>query len=314
MSETKMLPNVTDVVCAGNPDNKMFHFKWVITNWCNYNCSYCTMKEQLDPQWSKTNSVSSYKLTLSRLKRFDQPFELELFGGEPTLHPNIADILAEVKNIQKCVLVHITTNLSRSISFFRRLNSLGLSNLHISASLHCEYYTEDFLKKVKAIHDMEFMGISVIVNLSSKKEDWPLLLSVIDQLEEWGVHYSLNYLVDMPFWQAGYTDEFFEIFSPIEKRLANSGQAAQYKYCMGDGSVQHLTSLQVHQGRLDEFRGYKCTSRFFEIDFAGTFVNTCTRRVAKPILVKARDLEVEQPCPRDSCPCSMMYDVYKVKA
>lgn len=306
MPKKQMLPNVVE--WNGDINLNVYKFKWMLTDWCNYNCSYCAVKTEMRDEWSKEDSPSPYKLVLSRLERFDGQFNIELFGGEPTLHPNIDEILLRLKTMPNRKNVDIITNLSRPIAYFEKLNSLAIPNLTVDASLHCDYYTPKFLEKINQINQMENIKITVTVNMVNDRKHWPMIFNVINQLKEWDVVCSLHFLYDMPFWQANYDQEFYDTFVPLQQEMTN---IFKYKFGFSDGSVAELSPLEIYEHKYGEFKGFECTANFYDIDYAGTFKNTCTSTKVKPMLFKSEDLNKPIICPNERCGCPVMYGTYK---
>lgn len=305
MSKEKMLSNV--VVWNGDPEHQYYHFKWMLTDWCNYNCSYCVMKDNMRPNWDKDNSPSSYNLVLTRLAHFDGKFDIELFGGEPTLHPNMEEILTRLSSIENCRYKNIITNLSRPVAYFDKLNELGIKNLVINASLHHEYYSEKFIEKINHLRKMQNFTTTVIVNLSPDKKDWPMLLDVIKTLKDWQIKFSLNFLQDMPFWKSNYDKEFYDLFLPIQ--LEQSG--SKYKFGFSDDSIKELVALDIRKNNYGMFKGFECRANFYDIDYDGNFQNTCTANKVKSILFSSEQLSKPVICPKESCGCDMMFNTYK---
>jgi len=308
MSKEQMLSNVVE--WNGKQSQNLYHFKWMITDWCNYDCAYCIVKEIMRDKWDKDESPSSYKLVLTKLEKFDGEFEIELFGGEPTLHPNMEDILLRLRSIPNCKNINIITNLSRPTSYFEKLNNLKLDNFLINASLHMEYYTPEFLEKIYKIKQMDHIFLGVAVNLSSNKEDWPTIVSIVKQLVAWGITPHLNFLQDMPFWQAKYDQEFYDLFTELQNTLPLTGYN-KYKFGFKDGSVRELMSLDIHRNGYGKFTGFECETKFYDIDFEGNFSNTCTQKKVKTLLFKKHDLENKVICPRECCSCDVMFDTFK---
>lgn len=302
------------VIRAGNPNYDMFLFTWVLTNWCNYSCTYCCEQGMMVDKWAKQDSISNYKLTLSKLKRFDKPFHVELYGGEPTLHPNLLEILHTLKSIDNCKIVQIITNLSRPLAYFEQMNVPELHDVGIMASFHSEYYDTDFITKAKAINAMEHLHFRVTVNLSDDPAHWPLILDLIKQLDENNIEYGLHFLYDTATWKSNYTEEFYKLFQPLQKNLFQGKQVQIHSYEFEDGTVQHLTDLEVFENKYHYFKGYTCTPRFYEIAFDGTIRNTCTRKEFNTLTITADKIERTESCPRDCCSCEMMFNAYKEQA
>lgn len=293
------------VIRAGNINYDIFHFAWTMTNWCNYDCSYCYEKPVMVDKWQKENSMTSYKLVLNKLKNFDAPFEIELVGGEPTLHKNLQEIFLKLCEIPNCKKIELFTNLSRPLSYFINLNKPELSLLTICASFHPEHYEEEFFEKLYKINKMKHLNIRVSVNISDNPEHWPITLNLLNKLIENKIEYGLHWLHENSVWNAKYTNECFETFHKFETL-----DDIRYTYEFED-TIQQMTSLQIYNKNLHKFKGYKCTPRYFEIKFDGTISNTCTEKKVNSLILKKDEMLKKVKCPKDCCVCESMLYFFK---
>jgi hypothetical protein len=245
---------------------------------------------------------------LAKLKKFDAPFQIELYGGEPSLHPNLKEILLGLSDIDHCKKIEIITNLSRPLAYWQEVMT---PNLNVCASFHPEHYDDEFINKIKAIK--EFAYIRATINLSDNKEHWPLTLSTIEKIQELGVEYNLHYLNNTETWTSNYTQEFFDTFKPLENNVYQKQIAELYHYEFSDGTSKELKDLEIYRNGLHRFKGYQCTPMFYAIDFDGNIKNMCTGNHIKPVLFKKIDLHKQEICPQEFCSCEGMFNFYKVQ-
>ena len=145
---------VIQVVNAGIKGYDHLHFGWFMVDWCNYNCSYCSTAELMRETYSKIDSNGKHKLVIERLKRMEGAFNIDLYGGEPTLHPDFDEILSALVKIDNCKAVEIKTNLSRSLAFYQRIQPHD--KVKVSASYHPEYHSQAFIDKCIALASDDF--------------------------------------------------------------------------------------------------------------------------------------------------------------
>ena len=83
----------------------MLKFYLAITNNCNRACKFCSM-------YSRPGLKSFMSLDWIKVKfdAIDKPFEVQLEGGEPTIHPEYNDILRYFDLHPMCMTIIITTN------------------------------------------------------------------------------------------------------------------------------------------------------------------------------------------------------------
>jgi MoaA/NifB/PqqE/SkfB family radical SAM enzyme len=126
----------------------IFTVSWLLGRFCNYRCSYCWPYARSD---SKDHRPTELCLkTIDEIKRQARErnfnsFHFSLSGGEPTFHPGYIDILNHLNNDvdnTNYTSVHMTSNMSRSLRWFKEEYCPAVSKFHrasITASLHTEH-------------------------------------------------------------------------------------------------------------------------------------------------------------------------------
>ena len=72
---------------------------WALTRACNFNCSYCTYSRDFklaDETFSTKEDLLGAARKLLGLNR--PGYQITLYGGEPTFHPNFLDLLTFLEN------------------------------------------------------------------------------------------------------------------------------------------------------------------------------------------------------------------------
>lgn len=289
---------------AGIKGYNRLHFEWFLVNWCNFKCSYCNAADRMVEKYSKETSPSKFQLVLARLARVDMDFEIDLFGGEPTLHPNFIEIITTLANMPQCKLIEIKTNLSKPLHFLEQ--TLVNEKVRLAASYHAQYYNEEFLKKCIALRDNNFY---CHINLSDNPKDWPQIIEMIDKFDENGVKYDLNILLSTPAYTVKYSDEFYSLF---ENRIASIADKATYRLQYADGKEEYLPVFKIIKNNLGNFNGYRCQALLYEINANGDIINSCTRNKTA-FFIKRDELPVSVICPKQICHADMMLNFYKEK-
>ena len=140
-----------------------FSVNWLFGRYCNYSCSYC---------WSyahtKKKDFRRFSLMYETLMAIFieagyngyNKFAFSISGGEPTKHPDFIRILNCM--FQRNSKVHITTNCSNNINWFKKLKKHA-HKLSITASFHPEFTSrKEFENKIKLL---ERMGIKTQINI-----------------------------------------------------------------------------------------------------------------------------------------------------
>jgi len=302
---------------SGNPNYEKVHFSWYLTNWCNYSCNYCSTKEMMVDEWQKSDSISKYKIVLAKLSNIDTDFEVDLFGGEPTLHPNIDEIIIKLKEIPRCKSIMIVTNLSRSVNFYKKFDSVEFANISIAGSCHPEYFNDAFVEKVLMLGNLKHIKFSVTVILSDNPIYWKRTIEFINLLKLHNIQFSPQYLISTPGWTSNYTEKFYQTFNSILNQwtIDNTPKFAnldlQHSYTFDDGTVEQLNEFEIYERDLHKFTGYNCTALMYQISTDGEITNLCTGRTINKIVIKKLDLVKKEVCPQECCNCETMFNFYK---
>ncbi|MEI0518275.1 radical SAM protein, partial [Brachyspira murdochii] len=173
--------NSEDIQFFGNTNNKVFHINLSLSEYCNYQCSYCAAQV---PPANKNSIFLSYEKIIETLNRFfifdaDEYF-IVLVGGEPTIHPNFLDIVKYINNINKKIYLYIITNATRNVDYFRILfNNANNIKLILKISIHLEYTKFDHIKEIiilynKFYNDNTNIIIAFMVHplLKNEREDF----------------------------------------------------------------------------------------------------------------------------------------------
>ena len=93
---------------------------------CNLACAYCS-------EFDATSSPVLLETMVSRIKRLGElgTTVITISGGEPLLHPNLDDIIHEIRQ-QGSIATLITNGYLLTPERIRRLNEAGLDHLQIS--------------------------------------------------------------------------------------------------------------------------------------------------------------------------------------
>lgn len=290
-----------NVISAGHKDFDCLFFSWFVTNWCNYDCSYCCNKTVLSPTFSKEHLVSNHKLVIARLSKLESQFIVDIEGGETTLHPHIREIVTLLCDIPNCKVVRLNTNLSRSLRFYQSLPEHP--KLLLSASYHSEHHNDAFIEKCEALKARNFQ---VNVSMNDRPEYWPTILDLIEQLDNRGVRFKIDLLFSTPFRKVNYDSEMYQQFAEYCKQTTKR----LYPFEFDDGSVRQLAPVEIREAGLHVMTGFQCTPMNYVIDFHGNIKNSCTGKRA-PMIMKREFTHEAVVCTRPECNCDSMFDYPK---
>lgn len=157
---------VVEIKDNGLIDNYLNYYgiTWEVTSNCNFKCRYCALNRDEPPQ--DTKKIVNF---INKLNK-KTPVMATLFGGEPTNHPDILEI---IENLE-CE-IKLFTNLSKNLSFYEEVLRLK-PKTHIETTYHNDRKNfEEFFYKVKKIS--ETARVTVYLMLDSKYKDTKELYS-----------------------------------------------------------------------------------------------------------------------------------------
>lgn len=255
------------------------HFDWPITKYCNYNCSYCFTNNMLDKQYAHTEA---WPTVIDKLKMVDV-YNICITGGEPTYHPNIIEIIDELSKT-KVNNIYLFTNFSTSFEIYEKINT---SKVTVQISYHPEYdskFKRDKLLKLKELK----INYSLTIMMHDRKY-WNELQSIIDFAEENNLNFELSLLNKSRFYTPIYTPKFKEKFGKYFKE-SNVYETLQIEY--SNGTIEDIDSDDLRFSHINNFKGWQCQAKMFNIHFDGKITNSCTG--FETIIPGAI-------CPHDSC-------------
>ena len=332
-----------NIVEFGDSNITSTTFKWNITDVCNYNCSYCNAipvngfhKKHFSE--SEKNRLSAWKNVIKRLSvKAVGAFDIQILGGEPTLHPDFHVIIDNLCDNINCTEIEIYTNLSRPESFWKTYDQPKHSKIILIPAYHYEYYRPSFSRKIVSIFSNPDINVRIepVINLSTRRQDWDNIISLINVLKDNNIRYRLNFLhpVEEPIhFKPVYTDEFWDIFHdilieeyqalmklPNQKICSNKIDVKSDRkhiknvpprevYIMGGESIMKDTSgdtitmleRDVVVKKLNMFKGWSCRTQIYYIDPDGIIVNDCTQELL-PAFFTHKDLAKYRNCPEVEC-------------
>jgi organic radical activating enzyme len=324
-----------EVVEAGDHNYNLISFSWDLVDVCQYNCSYCaSMNFNLNTFKNDPTLRYAWKkvVKLLGLNSIKNKFSVELLGGEPTLHPDIFEIVTELCKIKNCIQVEVITNLAKPLSFYEKFNKEEFTKVCIVSSFHPEYYKPIFIEKIIKLNKLEYINIFPNINLSDNKDKWELTKNVILELQNNNVKVGVNILQDVEDgvvgnWNRKYSDEFYEYFKYI---LDNATQKSnmlkediyrleyvpltiQIPYKLTNGNIINLSESEINQYNLRKFKGWKCNALMYHIHMDGTIYNHCTQEQIMPLDLNSKKLTACVTCPLDHCDCDTKFLYVKKK-
>lgn len=134
-----------------------YEFQLRITDYCNYDCSYC--------HWKYGNHYDFDDIKNTILKAIENInhdyFRIYFHGGEPTTHPKCREVIEFIFSLNKNIIVELQTNLSVGKKYIQTLiDRFKNEKLEINVSYHNKFIKnfKEFKEKVDLLHDNNILG------------------------------------------------------------------------------------------------------------------------------------------------------------
>lgn len=201
--------------------------EWIITDQCNYACTYCFQRKYAAGQHCSDDTIDAVSKLLGTLPG---SWHVKLIGGEPFLHPRFSDICAGI--IKAGHRITTTTNLSLPIRVLERvIDTCGDRLDRVTASLHIDEVgsVDDFIERVVAFDARRNRATAFSVVTVLVQEHFEQLKEIERRLSEKGI--TLSY---QPLRVGGkyirYSDEFEEF---LREKSVRKTEAIRHKKLFG---------------------------------------------------------------------------------
>jgi organic radical activating enzyme len=166
---------------SGQAPGTVLNVNWVITEHCNFTCSYCTVYDNTTP-YASLEQMKSAADKIARLGRPD--IRVVLTGGEPTIHPGYIPFIRHLaERVPNLSTLQTESNLSRTPRFYRDLVDAMGEHLSIMC-FHCSFHFE-FTDIDQLLANARFLsqhGIDVQIRLLAHPEHMPAVKRLAREL------------------------------------------------------------------------------------------------------------------------------------
>tara|TARA_R110000868_G_scaffold102251_4_gene281629 strand:- start:14220 stop:15119 length:900 start_codon:yes stop_codon:yes gene_type:complete len=292
---------------CGYKNFKLHTLQWFMIDVCNMKCSYCIEgfgnSDFLKTCDFKSNKIKqeSYKkvLKILNIKRVPK-FNIELLGGEPTLHPQFNYILESLTSIEQCIGIEIMTNLKNGERIFE--NVIPNDKVLINPSIHFESYDKDSIQR--NIKDLIGRGfrLTPTIMLHDKSAYWDKMLEFFNFCINNNIKYNVSYLYKTGFgYDSKYTEEFNTIFKDFIK-----GDERTWPFQVDDVKGNYSYD-EIINNKMANLKNINCKPLRWIIDYKGGIYNACSKL---PFILHMNK-ETTIKCPFNTCGCDIQWDYEK---
>jgi molybdenum cofactor biosynthesis enzyme MoaA len=256
-------------------DTDLFTVSWLLGRYCNYKCSYCWTHGRSDKKDHRSTELCLKTIDLikaqARARGFNS-FHFSLSGGEPTLHPGYFDILDKLvqdKHNTNYTSIHMTTNLSKGLPWFKKYNDYAklFDRASITASYHPEY-----VKNIKSFADkllyLKSDNAHVTINIVMLPNLFDELWEVAQYFHSKGLNVTLKpqsnphaeYVIE------GYTQDQLDILHNGMKQEEHKAPVMQVRMIDDKGKIWYIDQAERFNAfDFNKFKGWECSSGYRSI-------------------------------------------------
>ena len=200
---------------------------FMITNKCNYACSYCIENLQKNTYYDIIflNLEKTYNFIINYIKLYPtKKINIRIYGGEPTLHPDLVEFCQKLNSYENILIVEIFTNFSADNIKYNQL--LSIKKIY----LFCSYHTSKIMSSDEYVLKLINFGkkyngkiVSNIMLENNTDENSIITYNVYKKILKLCSKKIINIRTELipifstAFYESSYSKYIFKIFESINK-------------------------------------------------------------------------------------------------
>lgn len=276
------------------PHQNSLKVEWNIGKRCNFDCSYCPA--EIHDNHSPHTDIEILQRTVDKLSNIQKPLRISFTGGEPCVHPQIADLFEYTRNAASWI--NVTTNGTRKAEWYAK-QPLD----HIVFSIHFE--TADWERHLLNIIDThKLVDIPIQVNVMAHHEHMESVKFAAMLLQ----NHKIKYVIRRIRWTEKH-DWFDDMrYTSEDLDWILSKEATSLPNCEVDNEY-YIHANDIIKKHQNQFKGWQCNIGLesLMINWNGE-VHRATCRVGGSLgnIYKGSFKPSESPvvCTREWCTCA----------
>lgn len=269
---------------------KLLRIQYTLSDICNYKCWYCFPGSNTGTtRWPDVDVV---KVNLVKLinyyleSKIIDKVQLNLLGGEPTLWPELGELVEYVSNNTTCT-ISMQTNASRTPRWWKKY---GHYFDHVGISIHHERVDTNHISEVASI--LLDQNVSVLAVVLMDHKAWDKCLTLVKELTTSKKRFMILVKPIHIDGVVSYTDDQKKYLNISVKRLPSLKTIwknrslyktiIRYKAIFDDGTKIKVDSENYFiLNRLNNFNGWECNLgvNFIAISKRGEITGTCMQKL-----------------------------------
>lgn len=253
----------------------IIELSWDLFNMCNYDCTYCYMKDKPD-DWLKIANWDKQLEILDIISKSNKPLSVSLVGGEPTLFHKFNEFIERLDN---ALLMNGKINSLTVISnntFPEKLLDIPQAvakRINLNLSYHAEEVDDiTFIANVNKLKEHGFKEIIITVLMHYNKKYWDKIKNIVKEFSKLNVKIETSYLTK--------SHKFFKYPKGFEDVVEHVGQYTDQskKYVFEGEEKEYFGEFDlikpIQEGRT-KFKGWNCLINRFIININCDVSTTC---------------------------------------
>jgi MoaA/NifB/PqqE/SkfB family radical SAM enzyme len=228
------------------------HVEWNLGKRCNFDCGYCPA--EIHDNFSPHTPIKTLLHTIDELAEIGKPIRLSLTGGEPSVHPNIEELLEYAS--QKFDWVNMTTNGTRKPNWYTLLPVQHLVfSVHFDND-HWRRVTDNIIVYTQQI-DMDESNMLFQINVMAHHEHMDNVKQCVTALDS----FHIPYVVRRIRWTEADNRDWFDDMKYNEKDLQwilDRNATAKANCVIDDKELIHAND--IIKKHMNNFEGWKCNA------------------------------------------------------
>ena len=241
-----------------NEDNLLYILAYIIDN-CNYSCQYCYNVKPYSNAMLDLNQLYDYICFINTYYP-SKYIQLELIGGEPTLHPDLLDFCEKIKKLNN-ILIKIFTNLSLNIDNYIKLLSNDIILIASWHSLHNDNININFIDKIIKLSSnyKTQLEVRIMFEIFNSENAIYVAKQLINYLEP--MQFDLSYIFDahtndlLP-----YTDVQIHAFNNFHNENNIRSNRKEFFIQYTDNSIDIKTFTDMFCNKSYSFKRWLCNA------------------------------------------------------
>ena len=221
-----------------------------LSNRCNFSCNYCPYYNNTE----KFHSVDHMKKLFASIldETPDRDVMFYLHGGEPTIVPNLQQILHDIiaRYAERNITFEIQTNTSQHIKWFEKLKPLKNKIKFVCSYQHHQNKSFDkWFAKVEFLHSV---GLLHQIDFMLERDDTNTIKTHLRTIKS---NKNLSEITTLHYIDYEVNDDYSDVIDMFKRDDLNT-----YRVKYRDGSTETVEKNEVHARGLDSFKLFRCAA------------------------------------------------------